>query len=323
MSCEAENRMPACPRCSTVSARIIAPGAVCDACALEDLLLPAEPDFAETFGSYRILCEIAEGGLGIVYLAEQLEPIRREVALKVIKRAVLSREVLARFETERQTLAWLDHPQIARVFDAGASSAGRPWVAMEFVDGLPITEHCDARTLDIRERIALFIDVCRAVDYAHRKGILHRDLKPSNILIGESGGKPAPKIIDFGIAKALGEGLAGRNQQTEAGQLLGTLEYMSPEQAGLTNRGLEAATDVYSLGVVLYELLCGALPFDSERLRQAGVIDALSIIRDEEPPSPIARLCQAGPSRRHRAQATHERHGFAAPACARSTGHHS
>jgi hypothetical protein len=188
----------------------------------------------------------------------------------------------------------MDHPNIARVLDASASSIGRPFFVMEYVDGHPVTEYCDRRALGIAQRLVLFMTVCDAVDYAHRKGILHRDLKPSNILVGETDGKPAPKIIDFGIAKALGSRLTGQTFQTASGQVLGTIEYMSPEQANLDQDRLDVRTDVYSLGVVLYELLCGALPFDAERLRASGLVKALGIVHSEEPPPPDVRLRQLG-----------------------------
>jgi serine/threonine protein kinase/tetratricopeptide (TPR) repeat protein len=250
-------------------------------------LIPGEdPD---KIGHYRLVRRIGEGGMGLVYEAEQLEPIRRKVALKVVKRGMDTAEFVARFESERQALAMMDHPAIARVFDAGASESGRPYFVMEYVEGIPINDYCDEHKLSVRERLELFIHVCDGVQHAHQKAIIHRDLKPSNVLVGTVDGKPAPKIIDFGVAKAMDHTLFDNTMTTSAGQLVGTPEYMSPEQADMSNQGIDTRTDVYALGVVLYELLVGQLPFPSEELKKRGFYEVLRIIREDEPPTPSTR----------------------------------
>ncbi len=241
--------------------------------------------------NYQILRKIGEGGCGAVYLAEQLQPLRRQVALKVIKMGMDTRQVIARFETERQTLALMDHPSIAKVFDAGATENGRPYFAMELVRGLRITDYCDQHKLDTRQRLLLFIQVCQAIQHAHQKGIIHRDIKPSNILITDQDGAPAPKIIDFGIAKATsGQPLADQTFFTSVQQFVGTPAYMSPEQAGLGGQDIDTRSDVYSLGVLLYEILTGQPPFEPEELRRSALAEVLRILCEKDPPRPSARL---------------------------------
>jgi serine/threonine protein kinase/WD40 repeat protein len=242
------------------------------------------------FGAYRIVRLLGEGGMGTVYLAEQQHPIRRQVALKVIKLGMSTTEVMTRFDSERQALALMDHPNIARVYDAGVSALGRPYFVMEHVPGVPITEYCDRNLLGFRERLLLFQQVCQAVQHAHQKGIIHRDLKPSNVLVTLRDGKPVPKVIDFGVAKAVNHQLTEKTALTETGMLIGTLEYMSPEQAGLTGLNIDTTTDVYSLGVLLYELLVGALPLDLRTLRKAGDAEIQRVIREEDPPRLTTRL---------------------------------
>ena len=241
-------------------------------------------------GKYKLLEELGTGGMGVVYLAEQMEPIQRRVALKIIKLGMDTRQVVARFETERQALAVMDHPNIARVFDAGATETGRPYFVMELARGIPITDYCDRHKLSARERLQLFIGVCQAVQHAHQKGIIHRDLKPSNILVVIQDDRAVPKIIDFGIAKATDHRLAQRTLFTEQGQLIGTPEYMSPEQAEMSGLDVDTRTDIYSLGVILYELLAGALPFDAGKLRSAAFGEIQRIIRETDPPKASTRL---------------------------------
>jgi serine/threonine protein kinase/tetratricopeptide (TPR) repeat protein len=245
-------------------------------------------------GSYKLLEQIGEGGFGMVFLAEQTQPVRRKVALKVLKPGMDTGQVVARFEAERQALALMDHPHIARVLDAGQTASGRPYFVMELVKGLPITEFCDQGHLTPRERLELFADVCRAVQHAHQKGIIHRDIKPSNVLVALHDGVPVPKVIDFGIAKALGQQLTDKTLFTGFAQMIGTPLYMSPEQAALSNVDVDTRSDVYSLGVMLYELLTGTTPFTLERLQQAGYDEMRRIIREEEPPRPSTRLSTLG-----------------------------
>ena len=244
-------------------------------------------------GPYRLLSLIAEGGMGVVYLAEQRTPHRR-VALKVIKAGMDTRHVVARFETEREALAMMDHPNIATVFDAGETDTGRPYFAMEYVPGVPITDYCDRHQLSTRERLTLFLQVCAAIQHAHQKGIIHRDIKPSNVLVTVVEGEPVPKVIDFGVAKAISRRLTEKTLFTELGLLVGTPEYMSPEQAEMTGLDVDTTTDIYALGVLLYELLVGALPFDSASLRRAGYAEIQRIIRQQEPARPSTRITGLG-----------------------------
>jgi serine/threonine protein kinase/Tfp pilus assembly protein PilF len=257
-----------------------------------DRLRPSDAERA--IGPYRIERALGEGGFGEVFVAEQTAPLRRRVALKILKAGMDTKAVLARFEAERQALALMDHPSIAKVHDAGETERGRPYFVMELVDGEPITAFADARALSIRERLELFIAVAQAVQHAHQKGIIHRDLKPSNVLVTQVDGKPVPKVIDFGIAKATSHALTEQTLFTEAGQLVGTPEYMSPEQAEMGGIDVDTRTDVYSLGVMLYELLTGSLPFDAARLRKASLASMQEIIGKEEPPRPSTRVTASG-----------------------------
>lgn len=256
--------------------------------------LPAAATEQGSIGPYRILERIGEGGMGVVYLAAQESPVRRRVALKVVKPGMDSDQVVARFEAERQALALMDHPNIARVLDGGSTAAGRPYFVMELVKGSPIAEYCDRRRLSTRERLEIFIPVCQAIQHAHQKGVIHRDIKPSNILVTEFDGKPLAKVIDFGVAKAMDHRLTERTMFTQLGAVMGTLEYMSPEQADLGVMDVDTRTDVYSLGVVLYELLTGSTPLERRRLKQAAYTEILRRIRDEDPPRPSTRLSGSG-----------------------------
>ncbi|MGD8500493.1 MAG: serine/threonine-protein kinase, partial [Phycisphaerales bacterium] len=243
---------------------------------------------------YELLELIGEGGMGLVYLAQQKEPVKRRVALKIVKLGMDTKQVVARFEAERQTLAVLDHPNIAHVFDAGTTEAGRPYFVMEYVKGMSITKFCDKQKLNVEERLELFRRACDGVHHAHQKGIIHRDIKPSNILVSIHGDKAVPKIIDFGIAKAITQPLTEKTSYTEHGQLLGTPEYMSPEQAEMTYQNVDIRSDIYSLGVVLYELLAGVPPFDAETLREGGIDHIQQVICEEQPVTPSARLTSLG-----------------------------
>jgi serine/threonine protein kinase/tetratricopeptide (TPR) repeat protein len=244
-------------------------------------------------GPYRLLQQLGEGGMGAVYVAEQQEPVKRRVALKVIKPGMDTAQVLARFAAERQALALMDHTNIAKVLDAGSTDAGRPYFVMELVKGVPITKYCDELHLPLRERLELFVPVCQAIQHAHQKGIIHRDIKPSNVLVCIQDGRPVPKVIDFGVAKALHQKLAERTMYTEVGAVLGTLEYMSPEQAELSALDIDTRADVYALGVLLYELLTGSTPLDRKRLKQAALTEAMRLIREQEPVKPSTRLTQS------------------------------
>ncbi len=241
-------------------------------------------------GPYKLLQQIGEGGMGVVFVAQQTSPLERTVALKIIKPGMDSRQVISRFEAERQSLAMMDHPNIAKVFDAGATDSGRPYFVMELVKGVPITTYCDEKHLTVRQRLELFVSVCQAVQHAHQKGIIHRDLKPSNVLVAEYDEHAVPKVIDFGIAKATAQKLTERTMFTEFGQLVGTMEYMSPEQAKLNQLDIDTRSDIYSLGVLLYELLTGSTPFEGKRLHEAAFDEMLRIVREEDPPKPSTRL---------------------------------
>jgi serine/threonine protein kinase len=254
-----------------------------------------QPERQQRIGPYRLLQLIGEGGMGEVWVAEQLEPVRRRVAVKVIKAGMDTKQVIARFEAERQALALMDHGAIAKVLDGGATAEGRPYFVMEYVAGVPITEHCDSHKLSTEERLRLLIEVCEGVQHAHQKAIIHRDLKPSNILVSLVDGHGQPKIIDFGIAKATGYRLTEKTLFTELGAVIGTPEYMSPEQADLTGQDVDTRTDVYSLGVILYQLLTGGLPFGSKELRSSSYEELRRKLREVEPPRPSARLSTTDP----------------------------
>ena len=252
--------------------------------------LPVTEKPGDTIGPYKLLQQIGEGGMGVVYMAEQTQPIVRRVAVKIIKPGMDTRQVIARFEAERQALALMDHPNIAKVLDAGQTATGRPFFVMELVNGLPVTQFCDDQHLTPKQRLELFIPVCQAVQHAHQKGIIHRDLKPSNILVALYDGQPVPKVIDFGVAKATTQTLTQKTMFTQFGQVIGTLEYMSPEQAERNQLDVDTRSDIYSLGVVLYELLTGETPFDPQRLRSVAFEELLRIIREDEPSRPSMKV---------------------------------
>jgi serine/threonine protein kinase/tetratricopeptide (TPR) repeat protein len=245
-------------------------------------------------GPYKLLQQIGDGGMGVVWMAEQTHPVQRKVALKVIKPGMDTNQVIARFEAERQALAMMDHVNIARVFDGGATESGRPYFVMELVHGVPITKYCDDNHLTPRERLELFVPVCQAIQHAHQKGIIHRDIKPSNVMVTLYDGKPVPKVIDFGVAKATEQKLTERTLFTQYGTMVGTLEYMSPEQAETSALGVDTRSDIYSLGVLLYELLTGSTPLTHKRMKEAAYAEILRMIKEEEPPKPSTRLSDSG-----------------------------
>ncbi|HEV3301424.1 MAG TPA: protein kinase, partial [Planctomycetaceae bacterium] len=251
---------------------------------------PVEGVGAVIAGKYKLLETLGQGGMGAVFMAQQTQPVKRLVALKLIKLGMDSKQVLARFEAERQALALMDHPNIAKVLDAGTTDSGRPFFVMELVKGVPITRFCDERQLSPRQRLELFIPVCQAIQHAHQKGIIHRDIKPTNVLVALYDDRPVPKVIDFGVAKATGQQLTDASLMTGFGGIVGTPEYMSPEQAQLNQLDIDTRSDVYTLGVLLYELLTGTTPIDRKRLGQGALFEVLRIIREEEPPRPSNRL---------------------------------
>ena len=287
--------MPNCLQCGADSASDD-PAGLCPRCLIQGAFDSSFADGAaaetidtatgsagdDDFGRYHIVQRLGEGGMGTVYLAEQREPIRRRVALKVVKLGMDTGQVLARFAKERQALALMDHPNIARIFDAGATPKGRPYFVMEYIDGVPITQYCDGKRMTISQRLEVFLTVCRAVEHAHQKGVIHRDLKPSNVLVTEQEGRPLAKVIDFGIAKATDQWAVENTLITQFGEMVGTPEYASPEQAAVMTADVDETSDVYSLGVLLYELLIGSVPFEAARMRQAGLAEMLRIIREED-----------------------------------------
>jgi WD40 repeat protein/serine/threonine protein kinase len=257
--------------------------------------VPAERTGAQ-IGPYKLLQQIGEGGMGVVYMAEQSEPVQRRVAIKIIKPGMDSRQVIARFEAEKQALALMDHANIARVLDAGTTEHGRPYFVMELVHGVPITKYSDDNRLTPRQRLELFVPVCQAIQHAHQKGIIHRDIKPSNVMVTLYDGKPVPKVIDFGVAKATEQRLTEQTLFTQYGTMVGTLEYMSPEQAEMSALGVDTRSDIYSLGVLLYELLTGSTPLTRQQMREAAYGEILRLIKEEEPPKPSTRLSESGES---------------------------
>jgi serine/threonine protein kinase/tetratricopeptide (TPR) repeat protein len=256
--------------------------------------LPGHEEPGTMIGNYKLVRPLGEGGFGTVFLAEQLKPVKRNVALKIIKLGMDTRQVIQRFEAEKQALALMDHPGIAKVFDAGSTESGRPYFVMELVEGVPVTEYCDRHRLRTRQRLALFREICAAVQHAHQKGVIHRDIKPSNVLVAEVEGRPVPKVIDFGIAKATDARLTEQTIFTQEAQFIGTPAYMSPEQTGQAGLDVDTRSDIYSLGVLLYEMLAGVTPFSNEELRSAGFAEIQRIIREDDPPRPSTRASRLG-----------------------------
>ena len=260
--------------------------------ATQELAVTERP--GAMIGHYKLLQQIGEGGFGVVFMAEQQQPVVRKVALKVVKPGMDTREVVARFEAERQALAMMDHPNIAKVYDGGATESGRPYFVMELVRGIPITDYCDSNDLTTHERLQLFTAVCNAVQHAHQKGVIHRDIKPTNVLVTLHDGEPVVKVIDFGVAKAIHQRLTDKTLFTNFMQMIGTPLYMSPEQAAMSGLDIDTRSDIYSLGVLLYELLVGTTPFDRDRLKAAAYDEIRRIIQEEEPLRPSHRLSTLG-----------------------------
>ena len=265
---------------------------------------PAEAA-GDQMGNYKLLQQIGEGGFGTVWMAEQREPVRRRVALKIIKLGMDTKQVIARFEAERQALAMMDHPNIAKVFDAGMTETGRPYFVMEYIKGIPILQYCDHEKVDTRGRLDLFTKVCHAIQHAHQKGIIHRDIKPGNVLVTMHDGVPVPKVIDFGIAKATNAELTDKTLFTQHRQMIGTPVYMSPEQAEMSGLDIDTRSDIYSLGVLLYELLTGTTPFDHRELLDRGFGEMMRIIREETPHKPSTRLSSLGETASRTAEQRH------------------
>ncbi|MGY8771215.1 MAG: serine/threonine protein kinase [Pirellulales bacterium] len=254
--------------------------------ATEEMHTPVIEQAGESVGPYKLLQQIGEGGFGVVYMAEQTKPVRRKVALKVIKPGMDTKEVIARFEAERQALALMDHPNIAKIFDGGTTRSGRPYFVMQLVKGIPLTKFCDENKFDLRRRLELFATVCKAIQHAHHKGVIHRVIKPSNVLVTLHDGVPVPKVIDFGVSKAISQQLTEKTMFTAHGQMIGTPQYMSPEQAEMSGLDIDTRSDIYSLGILLYELMTGVTPLDPKKIRGTAYFDLQRMIREDEPVVP-------------------------------------